>query len=311
MKIWKRPTIAFAAVLARAILAKPSAADAQIARTNAPVNQREGRGTNYAVLAGIPQGARVRILGCTAGYSWCGVSDDGSEGYAAGHYLMLMMLEGVNTGALVTAVGVGVALSIPIWRRDHWRPRRPHRPEWGLPGHRPPGMRQPGHLPPSMKPPGHRPMPKPHGGRLEPKRWSRFRSGHFVAALDETVATLLRRDGAEDGRGLPRSPRRPCPARLGARSPRPLGHGPIRRGLRAVPCLSQRWRLRKSYPVAAMPLEAELLLSTIAWSTENPGCEAGRSRYGTSRMSVIISPDSHDLRVWGWNKAQTTNEPRT
>jgi len=198
MKIWKRPTIAFAAALACALLAKPSAADAQIARTNAPVNLREGPGTNYAVLAGIPQGARVRILGCTAGYTWCAVSHDGTEGYSAGHYLTVV--EGVNTGALVTAVGVGVALSIPLWRRDHWRPRPHHRPEWGLPGHRPPGMRPPGHRPPSMKPPGHRPpsmkppghrppsmkppghrppgmkppghrpMPKPHGGKLKPKR---------------------------------------------------------------------------------------------------------------------------------------------
>jgi uncharacterized protein YraI len=137
----------------------PGVAQAQSARTNSSVNLREGPGTNYSVITTIPSGAYVRILGCTAGYQWCGVDYAGIEGYSAGRYLTVT--SGQYSGQLITAVGVGVALSVPLWRYDYWRPRYYHRP-----GHRPPNYRPPGHRPPGAKPPGQRPPgAKPPGQR--------------------------------------------------------------------------------------------------------------------------------------------------
>jgi len=130
-------------------------AEAQSARTNAAVNLREGPGTNYSVITAIPSGAYVRILGCTASYEWCGVDYTGIQGYSAGRYLTVT--SGQYSGQLITGVGVGIALSVPLWRYNYWRPPHYHRP----PGYRPPGYRPPGHRPPGAKPPGRPPVAKP------------------------------------------------------------------------------------------------------------------------------------------------------
>ena len=122
-------------------------ADAQTARANTSVNLRSGPGTSYSVITSIPAGSIVEILGCTAGYEWCGVNYAGTEGYAAGRYLTV--ISGQYSGQLITAVGVGVALSIPLWRYDYWRPKY-YRP----PNYRPPGWRPPNNRPPGSRPPG-------------------------------------------------------------------------------------------------------------------------------------------------------------
>ncbi len=135
-------------------------AEAQSARTNADVNLRAGPGTEYSTIITIPAGSYVNILGCTAGYEWCGVDFAGLDGYSAGRYLTV--LSGPSSGQLLTAAGVGIALSIPIWRYDYWRPKYYYQP-----GYRPPGwkphkpMRPPGARPPRPeRPPGTRP-PRP------------------------------------------------------------------------------------------------------------------------------------------------------
>ena len=89
-------------------------ASAQSAQANTSVNLRAGPGTIYSVITTIPAGGRVTIMGCTAGYKWCGVNYNGTEGYAAGQYLTV--ISGNYSGQIITAVGVGVALSIPLWR---------------------------------------------------------------------------------------------------------------------------------------------------------------------------------------------------
>lgn len=153
-----------AGLTALAVSSMAGAAEAQTARANTSVNLRSGPGTSYAVITTIPTGSIVEILGCTAGFQWCGVNYAGTEGYAAGRYLTV--ISGQYSGQLITAVGVGVALSIPLWRYDYWRPKYYHRP-----GHRPPGWRPPGHRPPGHRPPGSRPpkpthpIERPGGGR--------------------------------------------------------------------------------------------------------------------------------------------------
>ena len=145
-------------------LASFDGANAQNARANTSVNMRAGPGTNYSVITTIPQGAYVRILGCTAGYAWCGVEYTGIEGYAAGRYLTVT--SGQYAGQLLTGVGVGLALGIPRWRYDYWRPPHYRPPNHRPPGYRPPGYRPPGGRPPGFRPPGGRPPGfRPPGGR--------------------------------------------------------------------------------------------------------------------------------------------------
>lgn len=146
-------------------------AASQSARTNTSTNLRSGPGTTYSVITTMPAGSLVSILGCTAGYEWCGVNYAGTEGYAAGRYLTVT--SGQYTGQIITGVGVGLALSIPLWRYDYWRPkyyRPPHyRPPGWRPPHkpsRPPGARPPRPKPPIARPPGSRPPgTRPPGSR--------------------------------------------------------------------------------------------------------------------------------------------------
>lgn len=151
-------------VLVTTMVGFSETAEAQSARTNRSVNLREGPGTNYSVITTIPSGAYVGILGCTAGYEWCGVDYTGMEGYSAGQYLTVT--SGQYSGQLITGVGVGIALSVPLWRYNYWRPPHYHRP----PSHRPPGYRPPGRppvaKPPIQRPPGARPPgQRPPGAR--------------------------------------------------------------------------------------------------------------------------------------------------
>ena len=128
----------------------PLDAQAQDARANRNVNLRAGPGTSYSIITTIPEGSFLRILGCTDGYEWCGVDFRGSEGYSAGRYLTVT--SGQYSDQIITGVGVGLALSIPLWHYNHWRP-----PHYRPPIHRPPGYRPPGNRPPVVRPPIHRP----------------------------------------------------------------------------------------------------------------------------------------------------------
>ncbi len=125
-------------------------AQAQDARANQSVNLRAGPSTTYSIITTIPEGSLVRILGCTESYEWCGVDYRGTEGYSAGRYLTVT--SGQYSDQIITGVGVGLALSIPLWHYNHWRP-----PHYRPPGHRPPGYRPPGNRPPVVRPPIHRP----------------------------------------------------------------------------------------------------------------------------------------------------------
>ena len=146
-------------ILAITFIGFSGIAQAQDARANRAVNMRSGPGTDYSIITTIPEGARVQILGCTSGYKWCGVDFRGTEGYAAGQYLTVV--SGQYSGDVITGVGVGMAMTIPLWGYDYWRP-----PYYHSPGYRPPGWRPPNNRPPGWKPPGNRPPGwKPPGNR--------------------------------------------------------------------------------------------------------------------------------------------------
>lgn len=80
-----KSTIRIAAVGA---ILLPTAALADVAgRTTTDLSMRAGPGTNYEVLDVAPEGARVNIVGCVKGGSWCEVTYSGERAYGYGRYI--------------------------------------------------------------------------------------------------------------------------------------------------------------------------------------------------------------------------------
>ncbi|HEX5508493.1 MAG TPA: SH3 domain-containing protein [Pseudolabrys sp.] len=65
------------------LLAGAGAANAAVVESD--LNLRSGPGTGYGVVAVMPAGARVDVVGCTG--SWCRVAYGSAEGYASRNYL--------------------------------------------------------------------------------------------------------------------------------------------------------------------------------------------------------------------------------
>jgi uncharacterized protein YraI len=133
-----------------------SASSALAAVTTTDLNMRAARGTGSAVIAVIPQGAQVDVLGrCASG--WCRVGYGGRTGFVSARYLQG---EGTGVAAVEVApapyvygyydpyyeddyyygpsVGVGVAFGHRSrWRGRHWaaRPGRwVNQPGWNRGG---------------------------------------------------------------------------------------------------------------------------------------------------------------------------------
>jgi uncharacterized protein YraI len=107
------------------LLAGAGAANAAIVEGD--LNLRSGPGTGYRVIAVMPAGARVDVLGCSG--SWCRVAWGSAEGYASASYLG-------GSGPVYAAVPPPVVVAPPPvvsfgfgwggwrhhgWRHHHWR----------------------------------------------------------------------------------------------------------------------------------------------------------------------------------------------
>jgi uncharacterized protein YraI len=77
------PLLAAAAFL----VAAPSAALAARGYTTETVNMRAGPGTEYPVVATIPDHAHLNIRGCLSDHDWCDVTWSGSRGWVNASYL--------------------------------------------------------------------------------------------------------------------------------------------------------------------------------------------------------------------------------
>lgn len=81
------PRLVVALVGALALMvATLAAAEAAPARTTADLNLRSGPGTHYHIVASMPRGSLVDILGCTRG--WCEVAWRGRVGWASSRFLV-------------------------------------------------------------------------------------------------------------------------------------------------------------------------------------------------------------------------------
>ncbi|MGE8162041.1 SH3 domain-containing protein [Paraburkholderia sp. NPDC080076] len=176
-------------------LALPAVAGAQSqAYTNTTVNVRAGPAPDYPVVAQLPRGVPLSVMGCISNYQWCDVAAPNLRGWAYAGSLSYPY-----QGANVPVMNYGTVIGLPIvtfsigtywgnyyrgrpWygqqsRWAHHPPPPPPRPGAGRPpghgGGRPPGGPPPGHgggRPPGGPPPGHdggRPpggSPPGHGG---------------------------------------------------------------------------------------------------------------------------------------------------
>ncbi|MGU7772113.1 SH3 domain-containing protein [Burkholderia sp. MR1-5-21] len=155
------------------LLALPGVADAQTeAYTNAPANLRAGPAQDYPLVAEIPEGTMVSVIGCISDYTWCDVALPGVRGwiyaglldypYQGGYEPLLDY--GADLGFPVVVFAIG-----PYW--DHFYRDRPwfhdrdrfmHRAEPRLgPGGIPPGR---GHPQIGEPAPGVNGRPFDHGG---------------------------------------------------------------------------------------------------------------------------------------------------
>lgn len=135
-------------------LASPPAHEAYAAKS---VHLRAGPGREYPVVAVLPQGTRLVVLGCLQDYSWCDVTSGALRGwvYAAN-------VESFHEGSRKPLVDAGSALGIAIFSfmlGDYWgehyhdRPWYRDRGNWS---HRPPPRLA---APPALPPPPAEPMP--------------------------------------------------------------------------------------------------------------------------------------------------------
>lgn len=194
-----------------AVAAAPALAQTQ-AFTNTTVNLYAGPAGDYPVVAQLPGGVSLAVMGCVAGYSWCDVSLPGLRGWVYGGYLAYPY-----QGARVPLMNYGATIGLPIvtfslgaywgnyyrdrpWygNQSHWyrhpgpRPGPPPaiRPPARPPGHgaKPPGGNHGnrpgnghGHRPPNQgaRPPGHGGAKPPgHGGARPPGNSGAHPPGH-------------------------------------------------------------------------------------------------------------------------------------
>ncbi|HJV68444.1 SH3 domain-containing protein [Ideonella sp.] len=152
-----KPWIASMLVCAASAL-QPAAADTAIAYTERPVNLRAGPARGYPIVAVLPSGLEVSVLGCVRDYTWCDVVAGPDRGWVYAAFLDYPY-QGARVPILRYGPEIGIAI-VGFVLMDYWmlhyndRPWYHDRDRWV---HRYP--------PP---PPPHRPAPPPRDPRWQP-----------------------------------------------------------------------------------------------------------------------------------------------
>ncbi|MGF6467243.1 SH3 domain-containing protein [Paraburkholderia youngii] len=159
--------------MAAGLLILPGVASAQSqAYTNSGANLRAGPASDYPIVAQLPGGVPVTVMGCLRNYQWCDVATPNLRGWVYASRLS-SPYQGYNM-----PLNYGAALGLPIlafsindywgnyyrgqpWygQRSRWARHAPPPPPRPGAGHPPPNWRPlPGHVggrPPGGSPPGH------------------------------------------------------------------------------------------------------------------------------------------------------------
>ncbi|MBB5425149.1 uncharacterized protein YraI [Paraburkholderia sp. JPY158] len=146
--------------MAAGLLSLPGVAAAQSqAYTNSGTNVRAGPASDYPIVAQLPGGVAVTVMGCLSNYQWCDVATPNLRGWVYASRLS-SPYQGYNM-----PLNYGAALGLPILAfsiNDYWgnyyrgQPWYGQRSRWAR--HAPPAPPRPGagHPPPNWRPlPGH------------------------------------------------------------------------------------------------------------------------------------------------------------
>jgi len=111
-----RFSLALTVVAMFALPAAAQAAGPAIAFTTANLNMRAGPGTNYPVLATVPQGGGVTVFGCTADFTWCDAAFANAKGWVSGRYLSYGG-DGAYYGRPIP--NAGVYIGVPRYQQNY------------------------------------------------------------------------------------------------------------------------------------------------------------------------------------------------
>ncbi|MBB5498579.1 SH3 domain-containing protein [Paraburkholderia sp. MM5384-R2] len=146
--------------MAAGLLTLPGAASAQSqAYTNSGSNVRAGPAADYPIVAQLPGGVPVTVMGCLSNYQWCDVAAPNLRGWVYASRLS-SPYQGYNM-----PLNYGAALGLPILAfsiNDYWgnyyrgQPWYGQRSRWARHAPPPPPRPGAGHPPPNWRPlPGH------------------------------------------------------------------------------------------------------------------------------------------------------------
>ncbi|MEX3785398.1 SH3 domain-containing protein [Paraburkholderia sp. BR14374] len=146
--------------MAAGLLILPGVASAQSqAYTNSGTNLRAGPASDYPIVAQLPGGVPVTVMGCLSNYQWCDVATPNLRGWVYASRLS-SPYQGYNM-----PLNYGAALGLPILAfsiNDYWgnyyrgQPWYGQRSRWARHAPPPPPRPGAGHPPPNWRPsPGH------------------------------------------------------------------------------------------------------------------------------------------------------------
>jgi uncharacterized protein YraI len=98
---------------------------------NASTYLHAGPGQDFPIVAHVPPGADIRIVGCSQGFIWCDVAWNGNRGWIAGRFLDSLMNE-----EHVNVVERGASINMPkvvFEQRTYWRTHYRDYPFYGSP----------------------------------------------------------------------------------------------------------------------------------------------------------------------------------
>jgi uncharacterized protein YraI len=108
------------------LMALSGAASAQVqAYTNAPVDVYAGPAPDYPVIAEVPGGVPLTVMGCVEGYSWCDVAAPDLRGWVYGGSLSYPY-QGADVPVMTYGVQIGlpiVVFSVDSYWGHHYRDR--------------------------------------------------------------------------------------------------------------------------------------------------------------------------------------------
>ncbi|OAJ61722.1 hypothetical protein A6V36_23525 [Paraburkholderia ginsengiterrae] len=131
------------------------------AYTNAPVDVYAGPAPDYPVVAEVPEGVSLSVMGCVEGYTWCDVAAPDLRGWVYGGSLSYPY-QGANVPVMTYGVQIGlpvVVFSIDSYWGHYYRGRPWYHdaPRWA---NHPPPVRE---GPPPARGDAGRPPPPPPG----------------------------------------------------------------------------------------------------------------------------------------------------